>query len=49
MSVGNPLTIIWLIVWSFAGIVAIVAGIMGGQKVTVQFYLSLIALKVCRC
>ncbi|MBV6631717.1 MAG: branched-chain amino acid ABC transporter permease [Pseudomonadota bacterium] len=45
MSVGIPLNQIWVIVWSVAGIVAIVAGIMWGAKVTVQFSLSLIALK----
>ena len=45
MSVGIPLKTIWVIVWSVAGIVAIVAGIMWGAKSGVQFSLSLIALK----
>ncbi len=45
LSVGIPLNQIWVIVWSVAGVVAIVAGIMWGAKVTVQFSLSLIALK----
>ena len=36
---------IWIIVWSVAGLVAIVAGIMWGAKSGVQFSLSLIALK----
>jgi branched-chain amino acid transport system permease protein len=45
MSVGIPLKTIWVIVWSVAGIVALVAGIMWGTKSGVQFSLSLIALK----
>jgi branched-chain amino acid transport system permease protein len=45
MSVGIPLKTIWIIVWSVAGIVAMVAGIMWGAKSGVQFSLSLIALK----
>ena len=45
MSVGIPLKTIWIIVWSVAGIVAMVAGIMWGGKSGVQFSLSLIALK----
>ncbi|MFQ5993826.1 MAG: branched-chain amino acid ABC transporter permease [Acidiferrobacterales bacterium] len=45
MSVGIPLKTIWVIVWSVAGIVAMVAGIMWGAKSGVQFSLSLIALK----
>ena len=45
LSVGIPLRTIWIIVWSVAGIVAIVAGIMWGAKSGVQFSLSLIALK----
>jgi branched-chain amino acid transport system permease protein len=45
MSVGIPLRTIWIIVWSVAGIVAMVAGIMWGAKSGVQFSLSLIALK----
>ncbi len=45
LSVGIPLDTIWLIVWSVAGIVALVAGIMWGAKSGVQFSLSLIALK----
>ena len=39
------LSTIWVIVWSAAGIVALVAGIMWGAKSGVQFSLSLIALK----
>ncbi len=45
LSVGISLRRIWVIVWSIAGIVALVAGIMWGSKSGVQFSLSLIALK----
>ena len=45
LTVGISLRIIWVIVWSIAGIVALVAGIMWGAKSGVQFSLSLIALK----
>jgi branched-chain amino acid transport system permease protein len=45
LSIGIPLKTIWIIVWSVAGLVAIVAGIMWGAKSGVQFSLSLIALK----
>lgn len=45
LSVGINLRTIWVIVWSVAGIVALVAGIMWGTKTGVQFSLSLIALK----
>ena len=45
LSVGIPLKTIWIIVWSVAGCVALVAGIMWGAKSGVQFSLALIALK----
>lgn len=45
LSVGISLQTIWVIVWSVAGIVALVAGIMWGAKSGIQFSLSLIALK----
>ena len=45
MAVGIPLKNIWIIVWSVAGFVGLVAGIMWGAKSGVQFSLSLIALK----
>ena len=45
LSVGVSLNTIWVIVWTVAGIVALVAGIMWGTKSGVQFSLSLIALK----
>ena len=44
-SVGIPLNFIWLIVWSAAGIVAIVAGMIWGSKLGVQFSIALVALK----
>jgi len=44
-SVGIPLNYIWVIVWTVAGLVALVAGIVWGSKLGVQFSLSLIALK----
>ncbi|MBV9523694.1 MAG: branched-chain amino acid ABC transporter permease [Alphaproteobacteria bacterium] len=45
LSVGIPLKTIWVIVWSVAGIVGLVAGIMWGTSLGVQFSLSLVALK----
>ncbi|TXH68808.1 MAG: branched-chain amino acid ABC transporter permease [Thiothrix sp.] len=45
LTVGISLRTIWIIVWSIAGFVALVAGIMWGAKSGVQFSLSLIALK----
>ncbi len=45
LSVGINLNFIWVMVWSLAGFVALVAGIMWGTKSGVQFSLSLIALK----
>jgi len=43
--VGIPLNYIWLVVWSVAGLVALVAGIVWGSKLGVQFSLGLVALK----
>jgi branched-chain amino acid transport system permease protein len=45
LSVGISLRAIWVITWSIAGLVALVAGMMWGAKTGVQFSLSLIALK----
>ena len=44
-SIGVPLNMIWLVVWSAAGIVALVAGMVWGAKLGVQFSISLVALK----
>jgi branched-chain amino acid transport system permease protein len=44
-SIGIPLNRIWVIVWSVAGLVALVAGVIWGSKLGVQFSLQLIALK----
>ena len=44
-SIGIPLNRIWVIVWSVAGFVALVAGVIWGSKLGVQFSLSLVALK----
>jgi branched-chain amino acid transport system permease protein len=45
LSVGIPLRRIWVVIWSIAGLVALVAGIMWGSQLGVQFSLSLVALK----
>ncbi|MBK8907796.1 MAG: branched-chain amino acid ABC transporter permease [Rhodospirillales bacterium] len=45
LSVGIPLTSVWVVVWSVAGFIALVAGIMWGTQLGVQFSLSLIAFK----
>ena len=45
LSVGIPLRHIWVIVWSVAGLVALVAGIIWGSKLGVQFSVALVALK----
>ena len=44
-SIGIPLNYIWVIVWSVAGFVALVTGMVWGSKLGVQFSLALIALK----
>ena len=44
-SIGIPLSRIWVIVWTVAGVVALVAGMIWGSKLGVQFSLSLVALK----
>ena len=44
-SIGIPLNRIWVIVWAIAGFVALVAGVIWGSKLGVQFSLSLVALK----
>jgi branched-chain amino acid transport system permease protein len=45
LSVGIPLRFIWVMVWSIAGVIALVAGIMWGTQSGVQFSLVLIAFK----
>jgi branched-chain amino acid transport system permease protein len=45
LSVGIPLKTIWVIVWTAAGIVALVAGILWGTNLGVQFSIELVALK----
>ncbi|HRL39707.1 MAG: branched-chain amino acid ABC transporter permease [Comamonas sp.] len=44
-SIGIPLSRIWVIVWSVAGAVALVVGVIWGSKLGVQYSLSLVALK----
>lgn len=44
-SIGIPLKRIWVIVWTVAGFVGLVAGVIWGSKLGVQFSLSLVALK----
>jgi branched-chain amino acid transport system permease protein len=44
-SIGIPLDRIWVIVWCVAGVVALVAGMIWGSKLGVQFSLSTVALR----
>jgi branched-chain amino acid transport system permease protein len=44
-SIGIPLNRIWVIVWCVAGLVALVAGIIWGSKLGVQFSLATVALR----
>jgi branched-chain amino acid transport system permease protein len=44
-SIGIPLNRIWMIVWCVAGVVALVAGMIWGSKLGVQFSLATIALR----
>ena len=44
-SIGIPLNRIWVIVWFVAGLTALVAGIIWGSKLGVQFSLTTLALR----
>lgn len=44
-SIGIPLNRIWVIVWCVAGVVALVAGMIWGSKLGVQFSLATLALR----
>ena len=44
-SIGIPLNRIWVIVWTVAGVVALVAGMIWGSKLGVQFSLTTVALR----
>jgi branched-chain amino acid transport system permease protein len=44
-SIGIPLNRIWFIVWCVAGVVALVAGMIWGSKLGVQFSLATVALR----
>jgi len=44
-SIGIPLSRIWVIVWCVAGVVALVAGMIWGSKLGVQFSLTTVALR----
>lgn len=45
LSIGIPLNRIWVIVWCVAGLVALVAGIIWGSKLGVQFSLATVAMR----
>jgi len=45
MSLGISLPRVWSIVWAISGVVALVAGLLWGARVGVQFSLSLVVLK----
>ena len=44
-SIGIPLNRIWVIVWFVAGLTALVAGVIWGSKLGVQFSLTTVALR----
>ena len=45
LSVGISLSTVWAITWAISGIVALIAGIMWGARLGVQYSLSLVVLK----
>jgi branched-chain amino acid transport system permease protein len=45
LSIGMRLPSLWRIVWSVAGVVSIVAGLLWGARQGVQFALTLVVLK----
>jgi branched-chain amino acid transport system permease protein len=45
LSVGIRLSRVWSLVWAVSGVVALVAGLLWGARVGVQFSLSLVVLK----
>ena len=45
LAVGIDLRRLWAVVWAIAGVVALVAGLLWGARVGVQFSLSLIVLR----
>jgi branched-chain amino acid transport system permease protein len=45
LAVGLRLPVIWASVWTAAGVVALVAGLLWGARLGVQFSLSLVVLK----
>jgi branched-chain amino acid transport system permease protein len=45
LAVGIPLQYIWAVVWTVAGFVALVAGLLWGSRNGVQFALTFVALK----
>jgi branched-chain amino acid transport system permease protein len=45
LSIGIPLQTIWAVVWSVAGFVAFVSGLIWGARNGVQFALTFVALK----
>lgn len=45
LSIGTDISRIWQIVWSVAGLVGLVAGLLWGARQGVQFSLSLVVLK----
>ncbi|WP_137936324.1 branched-chain amino acid ABC transporter permease [Chitinivorax sp. B] len=45
LSIGIPLQHVWAVVWGVAGLVALVAGLLWGSRLGVQFALTLVVLK----